>query len=102
MKTQASFFNTISIEGQELIDAELKCNLQERRILELLYENGPMTPHQVLPRYCQRYGEILITSVRRAMTNLESKNLLIKHPKQIRERFGLANHVWGVNLNLIK
>ena len=96
MPSQLIFFNTTHLNGPALADKIIKCNKQEERILEIMKPGQPMTPFEVHNMWDKRlYGDVPITSIRRAMTCLTQKGYLRKLDgvKKI-ERYGDFNHCW--------
>jgi len=96
MQTQLNFFNTTHLNGAALEEKIIKCNRQERLILDIMKVGQPMTPFEVHNFWDKRqYGDVPITSIRRAMTCLTAKGFLRKLDgvKKI-ERYGDQNHCW--------
>lgn len=94
---QLSFKNTIGLTGLSLEDAEKQCSEQERRVLKIMCRLPAQTPFQVSNLYDLQYKPIPITSIRRAITNLEQKGFLIKTDWMQIEKYGKPNHKWLVS-----
>jgi hypothetical protein len=98
---RANYWNTTNLSGDALKKAVALCTLQEKRILELMEQDAPMTPLKVWSLYELAHGFILATSVRRSMTGLSNEGkdgrrpaLLRKLPDKVKERYGRPNHLW--------
>lgn len=83
------FYNTIELDGVELLIAELRNQTQEERVLLFLQRNYPddFTAYEV--------GEHVLpnapkTSAGRALTNLEQWHQ-IRKTRKILERYGMEN-----------
>ena len=60
---------------------------------------GLWTPFEVSDYYNRWFDPIPITSIRRAMTNLERAGKLEKTGQMKMERYGKPNHLWKVKSN---
>ena len=89
------YHNTINEQGQELTQSRRKARSQQEIVLEYFKQwPAPRTPFEIQERVLPRAP---ITSVRRAMTNLEKAGELIKAPGcMIPERYGKKNHAWAL------
>lgn len=90
-----SFYNTIGLQGQDLKKSEFKAGGQEARILEFFneYSKGmSYTPFEVLKYVFS--GNVPITSVRRALTNLTKGGYLEKLEDKTMGEYGQLNHRW--------
>ncbi len=92
-----SFYNTISLAGKELDEAQQKALTQEQRVLRWFvrqggdYQCGPTKVHDsVFDK------EIPLTSVRRAMTSLTRRGDLVKSHAMITGTYGKPEHLWMV------
>lgn len=95
---QLDFFNTIKIAGYELSEAIKAVELQNDRVLEIFREvDEQMTPLQVHRVYCKIFPPCPATSIRRSITTLTDKGILIKLDKQKIEQYGSKNHFWKLN-----
>ena len=102
------FYNSISLENMELKAAHLNTLKQEEFITEI-FKNNPtslISPSQVLSIYNKYYQKnVPITSIRRAMTDLTTKDILRKTSVMVKGIFGKDEHCWvlketkGVQLN---
>ena len=91
----SKFFNTIHLKGVSLKKAWEKAKSQEERIyLLMLEQNIALTPFQVHYLYNQKYEDIPVTSIRRAMTNLCNTGFIAKTEKMQEGIYGMPNHKW--------
>ena len=102
------FYNTINLNNSQLDEAHKQVSIQAERIIDIMKQNGgKMTPFEVYERYYRLYPVVPITSIRRAMTDLTNRGLLIKTDKKKIEKYGKPNYMWqvkqlfGVQLKLI-
>lgn len=93
---EISFFNTIDLAGKELSEAENQACKQDDRVLQILKSGDKMTPFEVSEAYNSKYSEAPVTSIRRSMTVLTDRGLLIMCDEMKVERFGKPNHYWKV------
>lgn len=91
------WFNTINLSGMELKAAHLNTLKQEEFITEI-FKNNPtslISPSQVLSIYNKYYHKnVPITSIRRAMTDLTTKDILRKTSVKVKGLYGLDEHCW--------
>lgn len=96
----STFYNTIHLTKEEKQSVEEKMTKQEERILAIfVHKDTPLTPFDVEAYYNRLYSPIPITSVRRAITNLTTKNKLQKCSKEQGMKignYGKPNHFWVV------
>ena len=92
--TQLSFFNTIHLSGNGLKEAQEQTGLQDIRVLALFREYKTLTPFQAHETYCERFPECPVTSIRRSITVLTKKGLLIKTNESKIEKYGKKNYYW--------
>lgn len=71
-----TYYNTTNVEGEELRDYQIKADSQEKKILILFKKNKRATASQIWKEYGMNNAPL--TSVRRAITNLTNKGLLLK------------------------
>lgn len=106
MEKETGFHNTIPIEGEELKEAKYKAVTQQDLVL-LIFKRDPLTwftPYDIQEfcgndRSLPELRYMLITSIRRAITNLTNAGYLIKGTKdiQVREQWGMNNNRWKYN-----
>jgi hypothetical protein len=94
-----SFHNTIDIAGKSLKAAKKKVNEQEALIMTYFKKHpyAMPTPWQVLDWLKENGHDMLITSVRRSLTNLSDAGKLIKSTVQFQGPQGKPNHAWMLN-----
>lgn len=100
--TVETFYNSINLMGVELETAQIKCTRQEYRIFQFFKTGIAYTPFEIQELYQKQYPEIPITSIRRAITNLESRGFLKKTESMKAERYGKPNHKWVINQSIFK
>lgn len=89
------FYNTISLEGQELRQAKENNLSKEERILDIFKKYGcPLTPFEIMDKYNKMYADIPLSSCRRAITDLTSRGELIKLDEMKMGNYGCKNHTW--------
>lgn len=89
-----SFYNTIGIQGEILFDAIDKAFSQQELIFEFMKrnQNKEFTPFEI---HAILFDEKTpITSIRRAMTNLQGEGKIKKTEKKVMEKFGKVNFKW--------
>jgi hypothetical protein len=92
-----SYYNTNKLSGKDLETAINKAKSQERQITLFMKANSDKsyTPFQLQDEFIKGYNILFpITSVRRALTNLTSDNILIKSDKMVIGDYGSSNHTW--------
>ncbi len=85
------FYNAIKEDTNKLEVSNQKAKNQEEVIYNYIVSYGECTPFEasvILPN-------VPITSIRRAITNLEKRGKLTKTGVKI-ERYGKPNNVWGL------
>lgn len=87
------FYNTINLDAKAIAVFSKKNTDQEERILNLMENDKSYSPFDIQKEYERFFPEIPITSIRRAMTNLTKKGLLMKVGMKL-ERYGKPNHLW--------
>ena len=100
-QTSISFYNTIGIEGKKLKQATRKAENQESLILDFFKRRAiynSYTPADVWQIFQDKGFNWPITSVRRAMTNLTKKELLVKLKEQRKGIYGIENHTWKLKI----
>ena len=92
-----NYYNTNKLSGKDLETAINKAKSQERQITLFMKANSDKsyTPFQLQDEFIKDYNILFpITSVRRALTNLTSDNILIKSDKMVIGDYGSSNHTW--------
>ncbi len=92
-----AFHNTIELTDEELKRAEKQAKTQEGKILEFFKQNPTnyFTPYEIHRALFSSYTPI--TSIRRAMTDLEHSGPLIKTTQKKKGSFAQLNFCWCLN-----
>lgn len=93
---EKSFYNTTHLKGEGLRAAEGDAKFQEGIILELFKKHSPLSPSDVWRMYERNHGSILLTSVRRAITNLTTRGKLTKTSIQKTGVYKRPEYVWKI------
>ena len=88
-----SFHNTINLDSQRLKKAVQRSVTQDEKILAI-FKNYPTKSLSPIEIHTYFKGRILLTSVRRSITNMTRDNLLIKTSKKIDGKYGMTNFTW--------
>jgi hypothetical protein len=96
------FYNTINLAGQELATEQAKNINQEDMILRFFQNNpnerfSPSELHRWIAHAYSVYPPI--TSIRRGLTNLTNRGLLIKTEFKVKGMYHLPEHTWTLNIN---
>lgn len=96
MSEQPHFYNTLNINGQNLLNAIESAKKQEDRIMVIMQaKRRPMSPSQILEVYKSWFtGNTPLTSIRRALTNLTNSGKLEKTETQVPGIYGQSEHKW--------
>lgn len=92
--TYPTFHNTTGLRGRRLREAIEQAATQEDKVRTYFawHPNALLTPFDVQERVFG--GRVPITSVRRAMTNLTERGVLVKTGHTKRGEYGQPNHCW--------
>lgn len=101
MNTAKPYFDTTNLPAQDRDQAETAARGQEALILAFYRHNagGLYTPSQVRDRILFQLKGAPLTSVRRAITQLERKGLLVKTATQRIGPYGRPEHCWTATTN---
>jgi len=91
-----SYYNTNNEEGSALSRSRENTQNQEELILAIFNKEERLSPDEVLD-VCNEEHNYPITSVRRAMTNLTNKGLLIKTNIFKKGKYGKKTHTWKLS-----
>lgn len=88
-----SYHDSVPANTQELDDYEKKASTQDAVVLQVFRKNPfraftPFEVHAIAGLNCP------LTSIRRSITNLTKKGLLIKVKPRQKERYGRENRMW--------
>ena len=89
------FYNTINLNGSELIGATDKTESQKQQILRFFLEHPGKA---FTPVHVHNNMGFLLTSVRRSLSDLTKDGHLTKTEEQRREIFGAVNFKWTLNV----
>lgn len=91
-----SFHNTIGIASKTLKAAKDKTNAQEALIMAWFYKHPTAmpTPWQLHAELKKLGHDLLITSIRRALTDLSDSGQLVKSDVLFKGPKGMPNHAW--------
>jgi|LULN01.1.fsa_nt_gb hypothetical protein len=91
------YYNTTNEVGEVLRNLKEKALTQEEIILSIfkLYPNKPLSPDDI-ELFFKENGQMFgpITSIRRAITNLANRKLLIKTSHKKMGSYGRHNYCW--------
>lgn len=96
---QSSFHNTINLTHEALECANAKASSQEEVVLQFFKDNRGMkfTPcevHRALTGNGKLDARTLLTSVRRAISDLTRDGKIVKTTQKKLGAFGMANYTW--------
>lgn len=95
MNPQISFFNTNDTRGTELVQAEMTAKKQEEIVYAIFVKYRRLTASDCWTIFCKTYvPEILLTSCRRAITNLCNKGKLVKTFDKKKGLYGAAEYFY--------
>lgn len=89
-----SYFNTNRLSGDDLRQAELDANAQEAAVVAVFKRlRKSLAPHEVWDA-SPELSKAPLTSVRRAMTSLTDRGVLIKTDRMVMGIYGKPVHLW--------
>lgn len=92
---EKTYFNTTHLSPADgLIEAQDRARHQNVNILSLFRKYSPMSPSMVWARYRKEYGEVLLTSIRRAITTMTKQGLLVKTSVKVKGIYEKPEYVW--------
>ena len=94
--TAAPYFNTTSLSGGELSERKRAVAAQEAAVIGVLTTHGELGPWQVQEQLQARGYDWPITSIRRAITGLTRRDLLVKTTRWHVGPHGMREHVWAL------
>ena len=96
MSETPHYYNTLNINGQNLLNAIENAKKQEDRIMVIMQaKRRPMSPSQILEVYKSWFtGNTPLTSIRRALSNLTKADKLEMTPDRIMGIYGQPEHKW--------
>jgi len=95
---QGTFFNTISLNGIMLEKSKNQARTQQDEIYSFLIEHKGkgFTPFQIMDELGYKESDVPVTSIRRALCNLQQGGAIEKLEEMEEERYGKNNHKWGI------
>lgn len=104
METQSNFYNTINLNGSELLEAVNKCKGQDK-LVYAFFQNNPgacFSPFQVLKILGKLRPDVITDrtpkfSIARSISTLTKNKFLIKTKEMIQEELGRPNYLWKLN-----
>jgi len=91
-----SYYNTNKETGTALANSKRRATSQEEIIMGLFRDGDLLSPDEVL-NICNEEKSYLLTSIRRALTNLTTKGLLVKNDVFKIGRYGKKTHTWSLS-----
>ena len=89
------YYNTIKESDKDLKKSESKAKKQKDKIFAIYRHTlRPMTPADIWENYGYKDSNVPLTSIRRAITNLEADGLLKKTDIQKEGIYGKMNYCW--------
>lgn len=92
---EVSYWNTTDLAGPELMEAVLIAENQEAAVLALFDKWVFMSPSQAWQIGCDLDRGWLLTSVRRAISNLTNRHELVKLDSHVDGLHGRKEMVWA-------
>ena len=86
------YFNTVGESGKDLSTYRAKAADQTDRVLAEMIRLGKASPSQV----GRSFVSVPLTSIRRAMTVLTGRGLLVKTAERVVGVYGRNEHVWAI------
>jgi len=91
-----AFHNTIDEAGAELARSIATAKGQDAAVLAIFARTDrPLSPSQVWLDGWKAGNGWLLTSVRRSMSNLTERGLLVRNDELVPGRFGKREHTWS-------
>ena len=102
---ELTFHDTVPLSEDQLAKAFETATKQKAIVLDFFksYPNDRFTPYEVYEFFMRYEGDILLTSVRRCITNLTKEGRLIKcqWSESKEGAYGKLNRVWRYNESYI-
>lgn len=89
-----SYWNTTPIQGDLLLQARRIAGEQDSAVMKVFEDGKPHTPSDVWTRLVNGGRNILLTSVRRSITNLEHVGALVKLDDDRMGPYGRHERLW--------
>lgn len=92
MSATVPFHDTIGLSPRQLIAASRVAKGQEAAVLDVFHAAGrPLSPSEV---HARMPGRVLLTSVRRAISNLTNAGALVKLDQTVPGPYSMPEHLW--------
>ncbi len=91
-----SYYNTTREKGEQLKANWKKAESQDEIIMKYFEEYSKATPSEVWTYMSRRDNKILLTSVRRSITNLTESNILFKTQEKRKGIYGRNEYIWAL------
>ena len=91
-----TYYNTVNLSGKKLSKAIKRAASQEEMIKVFMKHNKhkSYTPFEIQDAFLKEDIIFIITSVRRALSNLTQNSILIKSKNMVIADYGSPNHKW--------
>lgn len=89
-----TYFNTTNETGEELRGAKAAWNQQEVALFLMFRQYHALAPSEAWRLYAGEDGDTPITSIRRAISNLTRRGVLVKTKNKQIGAYGRNEHVW--------
>jgi len=100
MQQELDFYNTTNLTGEELAQERANCKGQEKDVLDLYHRHNETaaSPEDIHQHYNYLKGDnrTPLTSIRRAITTLTKKGLLVKTDEHKIGQYGKKIYLWRV------
>lgn len=88
------YYNTTSETGDNLKESHKKTESQQQKVLNYFINNGESSPSKVASKL-----NLLITSVRRCITDLTTDGHLKKTTKKVIGMYGKPEYIWELHVS---
>ena len=97
------YYNTLNESKTVVKESKEKAKKQKDQIFAIFRHTlRPMTPAEIWEGYGYKNDNVPLTSIRRAITNLESEGLLKKTDIQKPGAYGKMNHCWEYKIEVVE
>lgn len=92
-----NYHNTSNLSGANLQEAVSTAKAQDDKVYAIFEANKVLSPFDCWTLYKEQYGDVLLTSIRRAITNLTKVRKLAKTDLQKDGGYGRPENIWTLN-----
>tara|TARA_Y100000310_G_scaffold158698_1_gene158128 strand:+ start:32 stop:361 length:330 start_codon:yes stop_codon:yes gene_type:complete len=97
------YYNTLNENAEDSKTSKIKAKKQKDQILAIYKHTlRPMTPAEIWEGYGYKNRNVPLTSIRRAITNLEAEGLLNKTDIQKPGVYGKMNYCWEYKIRVVE